>query len=130
MSSGQFNERSVLDKHVLEYIRTYFKGVVHRDIKPANYLVNLDYFEPCLADFGLAEKKHWPNFFRYLAGSRGYVDPKACETKFINSSSQLDFHTAKATDTYALALTLMEILKGKVTNKIFNRIKRDWKIFS
>ncbi|CAD8147433.1 unnamed protein product [Paramecium pentaurelia] len=59
-------------------------NIFHRDIKPQNiiYRTQLDYTEPCLIDFSLAD--FWNKNGRYLftrCGSIGYVAPEVLQDK-------------------------------------------------
>jgi serine/threonine protein kinase/formylglycine-generating enzyme required for sulfatase activity len=82
-------------------------GIVHRDIKPANILVDHQYQQPHIADFGCARFEH-PDSLQTvdgsLMGTPAYMSPEVCE----GYANQAD---ARA-DLWAMGVMLYETLVG------------------
>lgn len=80
------------------------KGIIHRDIKPANLLVNDDMLLK-VADFGLARLTE-SNAELTMAGDRLGTPRYMAPELFAGGAAGI------ATDTYALGVTLFELLTG------------------
>ena len=84
-------------------------NVQHRDIKPANLLLMSD--SVMVADFGLAKDIHEVSTQTQLALTPAYAAPE-----------QFDKRVSAATDQYALAITYVQLLTGKLP---FNSVLRN-----
>lgn len=90
-------------------------GVLHRDVKPANVLLD-ESGAPHLADFGLAAEIDAAGITRTgaAAGTPHYLAPEQWRASLETSGAGGQFRAASpATDRYALAVLLYELLLGK-----------------
>jgi serine/threonine-protein kinase len=82
------------------------RGLVHRDIKPANLLYD-DEARLCVADFGVARalaEAAWTEPTGAVIGTARYASPEQARGGSVDGRA----------DVYALALTLVEAVTGKV----------------
>ena len=82
------------------------RGLVHRDIKPANLLFD-DEGRLCVADFGVARalaEAAWTEPTGTVIGTARYASPEQARGGSVDGRA----------DVYALALTLVEAVTGKV----------------
>ena len=121
---GWFDEEHRSEAAIVEVMRqvalgvqaAHDEGLVHRDLKPANILVGND-GRVRVADFGLARfdptalEPGTPlardGFATTTAGTPGYMAPELFEGKPASSAS----------DQYALAVTLHELLRGDLPSE-------------
>jgi serine/threonine protein kinase len=82
-------------------------NIIHRDVKPENFLVRVgrdDTLELFLADFGLVKEYHPESNTNTLAvGTADYVAPE-----------QIEGRPVPASDQYALAVMVYELLAGRL----------------
>ncbi len=94
----------------------HMAGIAHGDIKPANIMIDSD-GRPVLLDFGLARnaEEDAASLTRTagLHGTPAYMAPELIKGKRISSN--------RATDIYALGVTLFECLTGKRPFEAANR---------
>jgi serine/threonine-protein kinase len=82
------------------------RGLVHRDIKPANLLFD-DEGRVCVADFGVARalaEAAWTEPTGAVIGTARYASPEQARGGSVDGKA----------DVYALALTMVEAVTGKV----------------
>jgi eukaryotic-like serine/threonine-protein kinase len=90
--------------HALDY--AHRRGLVHRDIKPSNILFD-DEGRLCIADFGLARalaEAAWTEPAGAVVGTARYAAPEQVKGLALDGRA----------DVYALALTLVESVTGRV----------------
>lgn len=100
-------------------MRLHIAGYVHRDIKPENILIRLegDITKPIFIDFGLACKmpcegaslagtlRYIPSNFLPPSARVGVKNPYRVKTSF------LPYKSKKLYDTYAMAITIQQLMK-------------------
>ncbi len=82
------------------------KNIVHRDIKPENIVFDDKTIKFTLIDFGLSAK----NYHSYHGGTEKYVYQKILKMR--KKGKTVNFELYKATDVYALGLTLFRFTHG------------------
>lgn len=91
------------------------EGVLHRDVKPGNVLLD-DAGAPVLSDFGLAAEIEAAAITRLgaAAGTPQYLAPELWRASLDSAGANGQLRAASpATDRYALAVLLYELLLGK-----------------
>ncbi|TDL16125.1 kinase-like protein [Rickenella mellea] len=102
----------------LDYLHNLNPPVVHGDLKGSNILINDD-GEACLTDFGLARVLQSSGFTtKTIAGTVRWmamelVAPDVDDEKYSNDDD-LTIPLTEPTDVWALGMTILEILTGKV----------------
>jgi sugar lactone lactonase YvrE len=84
---------------------SHSRGVLHRDVKPANILFT-DSGQPKLADFGIA---------KIIEASMGTASQIVGTPRYMAPEQILSGRLGPATDLFALATTLYELLSGTTT---------------
>lgn len=103
---------------VLEYVHS--KGIIHRDIAPDNIMLSSASSKPMLIDFG-AVKQEMTNLLptgrRTFIGKQGYSAPEQLQAGNCSPSSDL----------YALAVTVIVLLTGKIPQDLLDEYSLEWK---
>ncbi|HEY9701777.1 MAG TPA: protein kinase, partial [Allocoleopsis sp.] len=110
---------------VLEYIHS--QKIIHRDIKPDNIIIRNADNQPVLIDFGAVKETLSTTVTTggnvtssIVIGTPGYMPPEQGAGRPVNSS-----------DLFSLALTLIELLTGKMPNELQTNQQTgeiEWKI--
>jgi WD40 repeat protein/serine/threonine protein kinase len=111
LSSARAQKKNLPIPQVLSYLEqlaaaldeAHLKGLVHRDIKPQNILLN-EQDEILLADFGLA--------VLHTASYSQLVNLDKAGTPLYMAPEQWNGEIGKASDLYALAVVIFELLTG------------------
>ncbi|NJO94161.1 MAG: serine/threonine protein kinase [Hydrococcus sp. RM1_1_31] len=103
---------------ILEYLHSQNPPLIHRDIKPENILVDDD-LNVFLVDFGLA-KASWgetTTASTTVAGTLGFISPELMRNK-----------PCRASDLYALGITLICLLYQINSSEVGNYINEDFSV--
>ncbi len=94
---------------------THAAGIVHRDVKPGN-LIQASCGRVKLTDLGVAEAANTPALTRtgFVIGTRSYLAPER----------QAGGPATQSTDLYALGVTLVELLAGRVPDDPRDHVQR------
>lgn len=106
---------AVIQLHKAKYI--------HRDIKPKNFFIRGrgKNIKLTLADYGLSQHIDDAKFGLKSAGSKGFIAPEICHSKFIYGYAFKNFSSGVRSDIFALGMTFYSILEkeNKLTKILF-----------
>ncbi|MBE9231621.1 serine/threonine protein kinase [Cuspidothrix issatschenkoi LEGE 03284] len=115
---GNFSEQKVVEilKNILPVLQfIHDKSIIHRDIKPSNIMRHRD-GRLFVLDFGAVKLIAHPSSTSTGIYSLGFAPPEQMQGGQVFPS----------TDLYALAVTLLILLTGKETDKLFDSYNSQW----